>query len=388
MRRVSVLIVEDDDEKRNDVRAVIADFFGNDAVFDCCDTFGVATQKIHSNKYDLIVLDLLLPRRKGDDAVDVSEEMIDHLVASNLNRLTTVVAISQFEDVVTQRRGNFAKAGVFLIDYSAADEWQSCLRVCMQKVAFNTVYDFVVVCALELERSAFAAVSEKGFAYGDLGSAHGLDVRELAIGDLRGVCVLQPRMGLVDASIVAARALDAFNPKLICMAGVCGGFSGEVKLGALLVSDVCWEHQAGKWDGPNFEIRSFQEPMDNANRITLSQMIEKDQKLTSCASKPYEVQVPSEGAYILPTVSGSAVIASTAYADLIAKQHGKVAGVDMEVYGVYRAAALHGRPVICFAAKTVVDHADERKDAKLQQSGAILSARFAVQAIAELLKEG
>lgn len=385
MRRVCVLIVEDEANKRDQICAEVRAFFAEDVSFDQSGTFGEATQKIFTNKYDFIVIDLLLPRRPGDEPLDVSEEMIDHLLNSEANRLTTVVAISQFDDIVAQRRGDFAKAGIFLINYSKADEWKSCLRVCMQKVTFKTVYDFVVICALEIERTAFAAVNQEGFSYGELEAAQGLDIRELKIGDLRGVCVLQPRMGLVDASIITARALEAFNPKLVCMAGICGGFSSEVNLGALIVSDTCWEHQAGKWDGPAFEIRSWQEPLDNAYRIVLSQMIEGDQQLTTLASKRHEVQMPTEGAYIRPTVSGSAVIASSEYASLIAKQHGKVSGVDMEVYGVYRAAALYKQPVICFAAKTVVDHADERKDAKLQQAGAVLSARFVVKAIAQLL---
>lgn len=59
----------------------------------------------------------------------------------------------------------------------------------------------------------------------------------------------------------------------------------------------------------------------------------------------------------------------------------------MEVFGVHRAAALYQEPVICFAAKTVVDLADEAKGDDLQQAGAILSARFVIQAIEALLQE-
>jgi hypothetical protein len=41
--------------------------------------------------------------------------------------------------------------------------------------------------------------------------------------------------------------------------------------------------------------------------------------------------------------------------------------------------------VLCFAAKTVVDHADEAKDNALQLGGAILSARFVAKAIPDVL---
>jgi nucleoside phosphorylase/CheY-like chemotaxis protein len=386
MRLVRVLVIEDEDDKRDEISAEVLDFFGAEVAFDYSKTFGDATQKILKKSYDLIVADLLMPRRKNETPVDVSEEIIDHLSNSDLNRLTTVVAISRFDDIVAQRQSIFARSGIFLIKYADETEWKSCLRICMQRANFQTVYDFVIVCALELERSAFEGVKQPNFEYGGLVTGHGLDVREFKIGDLRGACVLQQRMGLVDASITATRALDAFNPRLICMAGICGGLSSEAPLGAVLVSDITWEHQAGKWVGTDFEVRSYQERLDVTTRTVLSQMIERDRTLSGLASRPFEVPVPAVGAFIRPTVSGSAVIASSEYRAIIERQHGKVAGIDMEVFGVHRAAALHGPGIICFAAKTVVDHATEAKSNDLQLAGAILSARFVVKAIDEIFR--
>ncbi len=382
MRKVTVLIVEDEAEKYNQFSGEIDSFFGRDVSIEHAETFAEATRAIVGKPYDLIVTDLLLPRRRGDEEIDVSDELIDHLSASEANRWTTVVAISRFEEVVSRRQSMFARAGVFLVKYS--DDWQTCLNICMQKVSFRTVYDFVILCALEIERSAFEAVSLPGFEYGELVNSHGLDGREIRIGELSGICVLQPRMGLVDASITATRALEAFSPRLICMAGICGGFSEQVPLGTLLVPEITWEHQAGKWNADTFDIRSFQEPLNNDVLTALKHLILKDKKLVSLKSKQHEVQVPNSEAMIRPVTSGSAVIASERYAAEIKRQHGQVSGVDMEVYGVHRAAALHGR-TLCFAAKTVVDHADEAKGDELQQGGAILSARFLVTAIPVVL---
>lgn len=385
MRLVRILLIEDEEPKRCAIKSEIREFFGEDAKIEEADTFGEATRHILLSEFDLIVVDLLLPRRKDDAATDVAEELIDHLTESEKNRFTTVVAISRFDDLVAKRQEAFVRAGIFLISYANEDGWKSCLRICMQKVAFRTIYDFVVICALELERSAFEAVHSDEFEFGDYHTIRGLNVREMKIGDLSGVCVLQPRMGLVDASITATRALEAFNPKLICMAGICAGFAGEVKLGELIVSEISWEHQAGKWRGTEFEIRDYQEQLNTDVKTTLSHLIARDKTLLNLASKQHETAVPHVGADILPTVSGSAVIASTQYSEIIRKQHGKVAGVDMEVYGIHRAATLFGQGVICFAAKTVVDHADEAKNSDLQQGGAILSARFVVKAISDLL---
>jgi len=388
MRRVRVLVVEDETDKRDAVREEIRSFFEGGVEIEECATFGQAARSLAKSQFDLVVTDLLLPRLEGQVPTDVSEELIEQFAESELNRSATVVAVSRFEEVVAQRRGAFTRAGILLIGYSKDDAWRSCLRVCMQRVASRTVYDFVVVCALELERTAFEAVSRDDFIIGSYVRSAGLDGREVSLGGLEGICVLQPQMGLVDAGIVASRALSAFSPRLICMTGVCGGFAAQAPIGTLVVSDFSWEHQAGKQLPDSFEIRSYQESMGNETRIVLSQLIEEDRCLSRLASKRHEVAVPSFEAVLGPSVSGSAVIASEKYAARIAEQHGKVAAVDMEVFGIYRAAALHGSPVICFAAKTVVDHADEAKGATPQQPGAILSARFAVEAIGRLLPEG
>ncbi len=385
VKRIRALLVEDELGKRERIATEISAFFAGDVAIECSETFAEATQKLLQVKYDLIVVDLLLPRRRGDVPVDVSEEIIDHLVESDLNRLTTIVAISRFEDIVDQRRTDFQRAGILLIRYTENGEWQACLRVCMQKVASRTLYDFVVVCALAMERTAFEGVDRPGFSLGGLQTILGMDCREMTLGELRGVCVIQPQMGLVDAGIVATRALESFTPRLICMSGICAGFEGRTGLGTLVVSDYSWEHQAGKHRGETFEIRGYQEGVDPSTRTTLSQLIEEDPNLATLASKPHQLAVPSGPATLSPSVSGSAVIASSRYADQIKAQHGKVAAIDMEVFGVYRAATLHGRPVTFFAAKTVVDHAREDKSDDIQVAGAILSARFAVKAIDRLL---
>jgi nucleoside phosphorylase len=384
MSPVTVLVIEDEEEKLEEISGEIRAFFKNVEI-ETSRTFGDATQKLLQEKYDLVVVDLLLPRRGGEDPVDISEEIIDHLSESDLNKLTTTVAISRFEEVVDRRRDEFVKAGILLIAYCEDDAWRACLRVCMQRVSLKTLYDFVIICALGMERTAFEGVDRSDFEIGPLQSVLSMDVREMTLGKLRGICVLQPQMGLVDASITATKALDAFTPRLICMSGICAGFEGRVELGTLVVSDYTWEHQAGKHLNDKFEIRSYQESLENSTRIALSQMLEEDPRLAALASKAHQIAVPSEEAKLGPSVSGSAVIASSKYADHLKQQHGKVAAVDMEVFGVYRAAALSGRPVICFAAKTVVDHANEAKGDSIQQAGAILSARFVVKAVERLL---
>ncbi len=65
----------------------------------------------------------------------------------------------------------------------------------------------------------------------------------------------------------------------------------------------------------------------------------------------------------------------------IGAQHRKMAGLDMEMYGVYKAAELSSGNPLFFGAKTVVDLADSAKGDTYHEYGSILSARFVLDAI-------
>jgi adenosylhomocysteine nucleosidase len=59
-----------------------------------------------------------------------------------------------------------------------------------------------------------------------------------------------------------------------------------------------------------------------------------------------------------------------------------MAGLDMEMYGVYKAVELSSKNPI--GAKTVADLADNAKADKYHEYGSILSARFVVDAMVVL----
>lgn len=384
---MKVLVIEDEADKVDKIKSVVSEYFEGIAVeFDEFSTYGKAVGRIHSSDYDLILTDLYLPRREGDEPTDCSEDLLEAFVESEQNTKTIIVAISRISDLIESAQGKFSRAGIFLLPYLDTDHWVSCLKVCMQRVNFSVAKDFLIFTALEKERAAFRKVEFDYFKYGEQQNYFGLDCREIELGPFKGMCIVQPRMGLVDASVVAARAISLFRPSLAAMAGICGGFAGEVKLGQLVVSDVCWEHQSGKWSANGFELASYQETISNEIRTVLQQMLNDDPKLESLCEDFHSFNVSSESlGVVAPTVSGSAVIASSERQKAIQSQSRKIAALDMEVFGIHRAAALSNPPVGCFAAKTVVDLADEEKDDSVHQYGTILSARFVAKALHELL---
>lgn len=384
---VEFLIIEDEAEKRSSIENEIQNYFGDAKTnFYFAETFAEAARLIFEQRFDLIVTDLMLPRRRGDKPTDFSDSLLDFLSESSLNSSAVVVAISQFGDLIEKQADSFKRFGVFLLDYNNGADWRTCLKVCLQRVEQRQVFDFAIICALEEERIGFAEAQD-GVSYGELSRYHGLDCRDISIDGFNGICVVQPRMGLVDAAAICSQVLSLFRPRLICMAGICAGFEGEVELGTILVSDPTWEHQSGKWKGDEFKLSHYQEPLQNNVRTILSQIIAEEPSCVSLRNGLIGLNGAMEAAAaIMPTVSGSAVIASNAKAGEIREQHRKVGGLDMEVYGLYRAAALHAENVSCFAAKAVVDLANEAKGDDLHHAGAVFSARFVSKAIPRILR--
>lgn len=381
---VEVLIIEDSADKRNAICAEIRDFFSDDVSIQEATSFAEVAKLIYSQEYDLVVTDLLLPRRPGDQPSDFSEDLVDYVSTSEINSKAVVVAISQYKELVNERVQQFAARGIFLLPYDGSESWRGSLRICMQRVAQRMSYSFVVLCALDKERAAFRDVD--GVHFGEYATYHGLDCVELTISGQRGLCIVQPRMGLVDAAAVAARAITIFSPRILAMAGICAGFKDQVGLGSIAVSDVSWDHQAGKWANDGFEISNFQESLDSESRGVIARLLNEDPTLSTYRYRLRELELPAKhSGSIVPSVSGSAVIASEQYSQQIRKAHRKLSALDMEVYGVYRAAALYGGNIRCFAAKAVVDLADEKKDDRLHHDGSLLSARFVSRVIENLL---
>jgi adenosylhomocysteine nucleosidase len=233
-----------------------------------------------------------------------------------------------------------------------------------------------------VEREAF---NKCDIVVGEMRNIRGFDCQLIQIADHRCVCIKLPRMGLVEASVVTARAIERFRPRLVAISGICAGVPGEAKLGTLIVADPCWEYQAGKWSDNKFKIEPYAASIKPTFRTHINQIIAADRLGHALKSDLGFDELRSEEIIIAPLATGSAVIASKEYLERVAEQHRKVAGIEMEMYGVYKAAELATAPPLFFGAKTVVDMGDSKKGDTLHVYGSILSARFTAKVIASVL---
>lgn len=385
---MKILILEDEDAKFSQIEAFIRQVVADVEIVRRENWFDYALA-IAKAKFDLILLDLLVPRSPRDDTVE------DHH-ASLVSTTRGYESKSFGTPAIVLTRHNL-EAGDFVHDLNAVDinvipfndhgEWQEALKIKLLATQPDKKFDFIVVCALDKEVDAYESAVD---SWGQVKTIAGLICREVQIGPNKGAIVRAHRMGLVAAAVVASMALERFEPRLICMSGICGGVKGESDIYDLLVTQNCHQHDAGKWSSTGFKSEHFdiQLDVDVHNKIVelcsedglapyLLENLDASVKEVPKGKDRVATKIRSDAV----TSSGSAVIAEEGKTSTLAVGQRKLAGFDMEVYSVYEAARFATSKPAFFAAKAVVDDGGRNKGDQFHRIGCLISARFVAKAI-------
>lgn len=385
---MKILVLEDEDAKFSQIEELIAEIVPGADIVRRKNWFDYASA-IAGAKFDLILLDLLVPRSPKDDTIEDHHASLVSTTRSYESKSFRTPAI-----VLTRHK---LDAGDFVHDLNAVDinvipfndhgEWREALKIKLLAAQPDKRFEFVIICALDKEADAFETVVD---SWGPVKGISGLICREAQIGGYRGAIVRTGRMGLVAAAVVASMAIERFAPRLICMSGICGGVRGEAEIYDLLVTQNCHQHDAGKWGASGFKSEHYdvQLDVDVHNKLvelcadeslmrSLVDGLDPSVKEVPKGKDRVEVRVRSDAA----TSSGSAVIAQEGKTATLAAGQRKLAGFDMEVYSIYEAARhAKSRPAF-FAAKSVVDDGGKNKGDQFHRIGCLLSARFVARAI-------
>ena len=319
-----------------------------------------------------------MPAYADSEPVDSTFHLIDAIRQSTLNSQATYVALTQFTDLVPESSRSLASLGIAVVTYEPSQHgWKSALTACSQRAFRATSYEFLIFCALPSERNGLVKAKVK---LGNLFVHKGLNCQTIEIGGRTGLVIVQPKMGLVDGSVVVARAVELFAPLAVFMVGICAGFKQRVELGTVVIAERAWEHQTGKWQGDAFKLEAYQAPLRNDVKTLIEQEIEK----TACFHSTRDTfrstvdeKFLDAPVVIGPVVSGSAVVSSSLMQEMIADQHKRLVGLDMEVYGMYRAAEMSAAGIVAVSIKCVVDYADEDKNDQYQLIGTVISGAIA-----------
>lgn len=385
---MNILVLEDEDEKFTKIEELIKEVVPGAEIVRRKNWFDYASA-IASSKFDLILLDILVPRSPRDDTVE------DH--HASLVSTTRSYESKSFRTPAIVLTRHSLETGDFVHDLNAVDinvipfndngEWRDALKIKLLAAQPGRKFDFLIICALEKEVNSFEDLVD---SWGPIKTISGLICREVQIGGHKGAIVRTNRMGLVAAAVISSMAIERFEPRLVCMSGICGGVKGEAEIYDLLITQTCYQHDAGKWSTTGFKSEHYDVQLEVGVHNKLVEICSDenlvDSLLTTLNASVKEVPKGKERVEVrvrsdAVTSSGSAVIAEDGKVASLSVGQRKLAGFDMEVYSVYEAARHASSRPIFFAAKTVVDDGGRNKGDQFHRIGCLLSARFVTNAI-------
>ena len=388
---MKILIVDDSAVKISEVKSLLdsvgANGHCNVDVANC----GLRARELLSRiQYDLLILDIKLPLREGDepDRKGGMNLLTEITLGERFLRPTHVVALTGFEDLRKEFESKYNNGQWTIETYDPADlGWRERLRAkavyiykSLRQAGADYGVDLCVIVALtspELDAirslpwhwGQAEALDPVSFFYrGKFLSGE----KEFSV-----VASAASRMGMVSSATLTQKLIHHHRPRILAMTGICAGIKGACELGDILVADPCWDWQMGKYAQEAFEIAPDQisAPLEITQRLNL---LKEERKLFIDLSEAFKSEKPDRIPQLLvgPTASGSAVLADEATVDLIKKQHRKSLGVDMEMYGVYSSSRDSGAPrPMTIGLKAVCDFADHLKNDKYQKFAAYMSAQ-------------
>ncbi len=348
---MTVLVVEDDATKRDE----IVDFIVSTGV----EARSIRTASNMAEfvaKFDksvaVCVIDLRIPAYENAEPLTNGIGVLQAVDQAGKGQVK-ILAISGYPEEFAKIRPQFESRGCLLVDFKEKTVWQAVLRQMIVQCRSAEKMEFLIFCALRSERAPYTGMPDLNGSPVREGSLSRYDI---VLQGRRGTVLELPRMGLVDAAATAGAYIQKFSPSVVAMSGICAGFAGRAKLGQLLVSELAYEYQSGKWTSDGFSQEPYQVPISQNLRNILRDLLGQSNLLETLetgwhSKRPSEMSAPTFATF----TSGSAVIASEQYMAQVSQFHRRVAGLDMEVYGLHRAAHLAQSEPDVICAKTVVD---------------------------------
>ena len=376
---VKVIITEDDDNKRTEIVSFVESQGIPKKNIAIATTLAEFAAKLDSD-VNVCIIDIRIPAYEGGEA-DQNGRGILQIIEGKSKGKVKLLAISAYPEEFGELRLTFERQGCLLTDFNHKEVWQNALRLLLLQSNTQDKFDFLIFVALTKERAPYTAFSE---LHGKAVTEDGITRYDVEIAGKSGAIIELPAMGLIDAAIMASKCIEKYTPDLVAMSGICAGFPENAKIGQLLISELSFEYQSGKWTTDGFKQRPYQVPVSDRIRVLVHHLVENKELNSQLETgwsgpRPSELSFPKFGVF----TSGSAVIADETYISQIAEQHDKVSGLDMEVHAIHRAGYLSRSNPDVLCAKVVVDLANSEKDDKIQDYGCYVSSRFIVQAVRE-----
>lgn len=391
-----VLIVDDNTKKRNQLREEVQSATGEHAKIDVASSVQEAERKLTASTFDLMILDLNLPTRRGlppqkTGGTELLRRLRQLAATRTITRPRYILAVSAYDDVIEEQRRLFQEEAVVLIPYSDDSvDWRQSIRNQVVQVAASladckALTSLCIVTALhKIELEAVLALPAGWKPINIEGDAtnyyQGKFVRNGKALDV--VAASATEMGMPASAALAMKMIFRFRPRVLAMAGIAAGFKGN--FGDILVAYDSWDYGSGKRTGSSDQQSQFRPrpsylPIDPElkNRLEAFSM-EHDRTLREIRLDwNGEAPVGAPGVIAGPLGSGASVVADRAILEDLRNHNDKLIGVEMEAYGIF--AACRGadapRPA-ALVMKSTCDYGDASKDDRYQRYAAYTSACY------------
>lgn len=380
---MKILLIEDNQEKIEEITSFI--FSSGIEGVEIIKKFDLrsACREILTTKFDLIIFDIFLPKNElsKDDIADCSEDLIYNFSGS-INYKTETLAISRYSFDSLDNSYLFNLHGIPVVEFlnsSEQNSWKISLKIKLEKAKNKYSFDFIIFTALEKERGAYTNTSAK---IGENINIDGMNCKEISIKNKNGLIIKPHSMGPIDMAITATKAIEKFQPKLVAISGICAGIENESNFLDIIVPDICWFMQSGKFKNGTFIPEARQVNIDPNLETELEQLADDvNSDVIDIKSGLFQTELEHSKVIICPLVSSASVIADSNLIEIANKPNRKVAGLDMEIFSLFNAANSSLSKPLFFAAKAVVDMANAAKGDTLHQTASIVSARYVTKFI-------
>lgn len=396
---IRILIVDDNSYRSDKTKAIIADLKIADANVKHISCVVEAKASLLDCTYDLMILDLALPTRFGEEPQnEAGAELLYEISAIQKYKLPgKVIVISEYDDAIQKLSKVDGKFSFQLIKYEAStDEWENnlrnylgqFLRVQTDSIEYN--YDIAIICALP--NPELAEVRKLPFDWHEHNESGDSTLYYLGeYNSKRIVCASSYEMGMSAAAILGTKVIMKFRPRYLIMTGIAGGVDkSKHHFGDVIVADPCFDYGSGKRvsnDGKSeFKPDYRQMRLNDSVNATL-QKIAAQRDILSAIKNGCDYPKPDSELQVsvAPFGSGAAVVTDLNVIGEVTNHNRKFAAFDMEAYGVMLAGYISDEPKpIAIVMKAISDFGDG-KDDRYQKYASYTSAKLCEVLIKELL---
>lgn len=396
---IKVLIIEDNLEKLKRVIAFLESECNiPENEIDCANYIVSGRDFLYSGHYDLLLLDLVLPWSETDKPSEESgTKFLDEIYYNpNINIPVHIIGLTEFNNVFNDSIKDFEDKLWGLINFNIQNtDWIDKLK---SKIFYLQTFKKRYTDFIENERkfdiAIITALNKEFEQLKSITKCERLNIQDDPLiyyktilntknnNNLKIIICCINQMGMHAAATVSSKIMSMFSPSKLFISGICAGIkSTGVNIGDIIIANQSWDYESGKLIEDETGEWKFKADMQclptNHGIIMELTDFSNSKNIISNIYNEFKGKKPDTHINVIfgSVGSGPYVLSSKRYLEKLIESDRKLKGIDMEGFGIYKAAQFHSKTIPVFI-KSVSDYGDESKDDNYQDYASFVSAKF------------